>query len=402
MRILFLDDDQALLRGMERMLFNKKDWRMSFADSGAKALEAMGREAFDVIVADLRMPGMDGAQVLQEVQKRHPGVVRIVLSGHSDSELVTRAVQPAHQFLSKPCGSDELIRIIQRAFDLRTTFTDPKIRETITRIGTLPVMPTVYAQLMAALKDDSQSIGDIGEIVSRDVGLSSNLLKVVNSSFFGMRQPIATPAQAVTYLGLNILKSLILYNSVFCTLDSAKRKLFSMETLWEHSLLAAQFAGAIAKSQGASKAHAEECFVAGLLHDVGKLVLADGAETDYKAVVALSREGNMPLAMAEKELLGVTHAEVGGYLLGLWGLEPRMVRMVASHHGLRREEDTHPELFAYVHAANVLEHQLVVIHPEYAVHDVDPGVLERGGAADCFDGWRELCAGILQKATGKA
>lgn len=401
MRILFVDDEPALLRGVERMLYDRQgEWRMVFAESGEKALEIMDREEFDVIVADMRMPGMDGAELLREVRKRRPGVVRIVLSGHSDRDIVMRAVRPAHQFLSKPCKGEELVRTIQQAFDLRLIFTDPMIREVITRIDTLPVMPAVHAQLMDALKDESRSLADLGEIVSRDVGLASGVLKIVNSSFFGLRQGVSTPAQAVIYLGVDILRALILYNGVFSTLNPARRLPFSLESLWAHSLRTARFAAGIAGREKAEKKQADQCFVAGLLHDVGKLVLIEGLGSEYGEAVALSRERNMPIVEAEKERLGVTHAEVGGYLLGLWGFAPGLVNIVASHHEPGREPLRPLGALAYVHAANVLEHELVVLHSGYAPRAVDQEFSVGAGFAEKLGEWREFCAGMLQEAAG--
>src|ERR1017187_6368046 len=107
--LLFVDDEVRVLQGLQRQLYGmRNEWNMNFKEGGAKALDFMASAPVDVIVTDMMMPGMDGAQLLTEVMKRHPDTIRIVLSGHADREAILRLVGPAHQYLSKPCDAEEL------------------------------------------------------------------------------------------------------------------------------------------------------------------------------------------------------------------------------------------------------------------------------------------------------
>jgi len=115
-KILFVDDEPQILQGLQRMLRALRgEWDMGFVEGGAEALSLLQREPFDVVVTDMRMPGMDGVQLLRELKLRFPGVIRIVLSGYSDQEMVLKSVPLAHQFLSKPCSPEILISTINQA-----------------------------------------------------------------------------------------------------------------------------------------------------------------------------------------------------------------------------------------------------------------------------------------------
>jgi len=399
-RILFVDDDKKLLRGMRRMLMSKRcGWEMDFAPGGPAALDMLAARDFDIIIADMRMPGMDGAELLGIVQQKHPGVVRIVLSGHSDRDYIMKAVRPAHQFLSKPCSEDELIEVIERAFSLRSIFTDTAIRDTVTRLDTLPTLPQIYNELQAELDKEESSLVSIGEIVSRDVGLTADILKLVNSSFFGLKHEVQTPVQAVTYLGLDVLRGLILFDGLFTPLDEVRLRQMSFDQLWRHSLVTARFAKAIARSEGNKRSVSDQCFVSALLHDVGKLVLAQGLTERYEAVLTAAREGNMPILEAERDILGVSHAQIGGYLLGLWGFSPDVVLSVVNHN-MPSETGDLPPIVPYVHAANALEHELITINDGYAPHPMDEAFLATQGMSGRTEAWRQTCEELLHNGEG--
>jgi DNA-binding NtrC family response regulator len=152
-RILFVDDEPNVLSGLRRMLRSmREEWDFEFAGSGREALEVMQRTAVEVIVTDMRMPGMDGSQLLDEVLQRHPQVVRIVLSGQSDTETVLRSVRPTHQFLSKPCDAETLKATVARACALRDLMAEPSLKDLVSRISTLPSMPSLYLEVVKELR----------------------------------------------------------------------------------------------------------------------------------------------------------------------------------------------------------------------------------------------------------
>jgi HD-like signal output (HDOD) protein len=332
-QILFVDDEPRVLISIRRMLHGmRNEWDMQFAESGADALSMLAKKPFDVIVTDIRMPGMDGANLLSEVKKAYPNMVRFVLSGHSDKEMILRSVRHAHQYLSKPCDADILKSKICRACALREMLTQESLRSVVSAMDSLPSQPTLYAEIMDELRNERSCIQKIGEIISRDLGMTTKILQLVNSAFFGMPRHIESPAHAVSLLGLDTIKALVLSVEVFSKFEQNKLKAFNIESLWDHSIMTGKLVKQIAKAEKANRQTMDDAFLAGLLHDVGKLILVDQLPDEYKEIIELTKNENIPLLDAEIRILGAGHAEVGAYLLGLWSITDPIVEAVAFHH----------------------------------------------------------------------
>ena len=153
-RILFVDDEPNVLEGLRGLLRKqRKLWEMNFVTGGELALAELVANPYDVIVSDMRMPGMDGATLLHKVQQDYPHMVRIVLSGQAEQEISRRMVHVAHQFLSKPCDGRELQQVIERACKLQALLEHPSLRQTVGQIGQLPTKPGLYTRLVAILED---------------------------------------------------------------------------------------------------------------------------------------------------------------------------------------------------------------------------------------------------------
>lgn len=389
-RILFVDDDPGMLRGLRRMLFEFRDsWDMHFADSGEKALAVLQTRRFDIVVSDLKMPGMDGITLLKRVRELHPAIVRIVLSGYSDYLILSKSTIVAHQFLSKPVSVRDIQKAVQRVLALRELFLDSTLQEAITRLDTLPVLPATHDQLLRLANSETASLREITDLISQDLALTAWILKLVNSSFFGVHRHVEDPAHAVALLGLHVLKALILLHNFISTFTPDRHPRFALELLWKHSLNTALFAKTICELEHHTKEILDHAYIGGLMHDVGKLILAECCAKDYRVILGLAHERNIPSHEAECEILSVSHAEIGAYLMGLWGFEETTIRAVAFHH--RPGKTAGHSLVAAVHAANALEHELLVLHPGYAPHPVDMEYLQTQGLAGRYDVWREAC-----------
>jgi HD-like signal output (HDOD) protein/CheY-like chemotaxis protein len=395
-RIVFVDDEQHVLDALRRMLHDMRhNWEMSFATTGQKALDILDASPKDVIVADMRMPGMDGVTLLDEVRKRHPGVIRLVLSGHSDTNTALRSVRHAHQFLLKPCRAEELKAAIDRATALQDIFSNEAVRSVVSRIETLPSLPRTYVELMQELRREEPSLRVVGDLVNQDVGMSANILKLVNSAFFGLRTHVSSPIHAVTLLGTEIIKALIISLHLFSRFDMARFPGFSLELLWKHSLTTGLFAKTIAQVEGQPSQEIDDCYISGLLHDVGKLLLATNFDDRYHEVLTRSRAERRTVHDMEKEVFSVSHAEIGGYLLGLWGLPEGVVSAIFHHHAPPPATTCGFSTLMAVHAANCLEHELVVFNAEYAPHPMDTTFLEAAGMDRRIEDWRLACADKL-------
>jgi putative nucleotidyltransferase with HDIG domain len=332
-RILFVDDEPRVLISIRRMLHSMRDaWEMQFVESGPEALSLLSKESFDVMVTDMRMPGMDGVHLLAEVKKNYPNMVRIVLSGHSDKEMIFKSVRPAHQYLSKPCDADVLKSTVSRAFALRKLLTQQSLKRIVSEMDSLPSLPSLYAEILDELNKEDASIQKIADIISKDLGMTTKILQLVNSAFFGVPRHIENPSQAVNLLGLNIVKALVLTLEVFSEFEQSKLNSFDIEKLWNHSIMTGELVKRIARVEEADKQLIDDAYMAGLLHDVGKLILIDHFSDNYKEIINQTKSENITLYEAETRVLGTSHAEMGAYLLGLWGMADPIVEAVAFHH----------------------------------------------------------------------
>ena len=354
-QVLFVEDDDMVLQGMQRcMRMMRDEWDMTFVDSGAKALAFLTDHPVDVIVSDMRMPGMNGAQLFNEVAKRFPKSVRIILSGHADQDLILDCVGSAHQFLSKPCDPEALRATIRRALELEGSVKNDRLQQLVARMAHLPSIPSLYSEIVEKMNDPEAALEDVGVIIAKDPGMTAKILKLVNSAFFGLRREVSNPTDATAFLGLDTIKSLVLSLNAFAQYESVKTEGFSLPALWNHSLATAAAAKRIAQLEKADLKTVDQAFVSGLLHDSGKTVLAFNFPDQYgKTILAAKEQGADPL-VAEQDAFGANHADVGGYLLGLWGLPVQVVDAIALHHQPKQSADAAFTPLTAVHAANAL------------------------------------------------
>lgn len=392
-KILFVDDEPNILEGLSRMLFPMRHtWGMAFAGSGEEALKRMANEPVDVIVTDMRMPGMDGASLLQRVMEDYPHTIRFVLSGQSDRETILRSVGPAHQFLAKPCNAEILKSSIERAFALRDLLGSKSIQNFVAHINSIPAMPELYRRLRLELQSEEASISSVAKIVESDLGMTAKILQLVNSAFFGIRQHVSSVTQAVSLLGLDTIKSLVLLIGVFTPAMSQKFPPgLSLEQIWRHGMMVGASALAIAREETNDKVVTNDAFTAGLLHDVGKLVLAENCGDEFARVWTHAVDNQLQTDEVELETFGCNHAQVGAYMLGIWGLPDAVVEAVAFHHKPSECLLQGFGALAAVHVANVVDHERTGTDQNLLAPMYDVEFLTRAALSHKVTAWRDLC-----------
>ncbi|MCG7991656.1 MAG: response regulator [Candidatus Thiodiazotropha lotti] len=394
-RILFVDDEGNILSGLRRSLrAYRKQWDMLFVDSGQEALSKAEETHIDAVITDMRMPGMDGAQLLDRIAQRHPHVVRIVLSGQSDQETVMKTVGPAHQYLNKPCEVDVLKAALVRAFSLRDLLGKSELNSLISGMRALPSLPTIYNELVSLIQDPNTAVADIGRLIAKDPAMTVKTLQLVNSAFFGLGRHISNPVDAASLLGMEILKPLVLSIGIFQQFDqdNLSTKEFSLDSLWAHSMKVGSLAKQIANRQGMEKTLIEDCLLSGMLHDIGKLILALNLPEEYSRMELLLTDQQQSRSSAEAEIFGATHGTVGAYLLGLWGLPESVVEAVALHNQPSLQAEATFSPLTIVHVANGVIHQHGAETPETSPMDRD--YLQTLGMLDQLDQWQSLTDGI--------
>lgn len=386
-RLIFVDDETRILDGLRRALHGMhQEWEMHFVDSAAAALKVLEQENYDAIITDMRMPLMDGAQLLELVKQRYPNVIRMVLSGQSSQEAIFRSIAPAHQFMSKPCDPQNLVLRLGQAFAMRDLLTNQSLKTIISRMRSIPSLPTLYGELTDALRREDPSLAQIAKIISKDVGMAAKILQLANSAFIGSRGQVSSLVQAVSLIGTQTVRTLVLSVHVFSQFDSNSEVVASMPALWEHSVAVSSLAQRIATAESSAKAVAEESLTAGLLHDVGKVILLAEMPREYRRLFEKNPHSSSAL---EREHLGCTHAEVGAYLMSIWGLPVPLVHAVANHHHPSESAETQFSSLTAVHAADAI---VSATDPFLLNRDIDLDLdyLDRLGLRDKEVLWRSF------------
>lgn len=400
-RLLFVDDEPLVLQGVRRALHSmRQDWDMAFVEGAAAALEALRQQRYDAIITDMRMPVMDGAQLLEEVKKLHPEVVRLVLSGQSSSDALLRSIAPAHQYLTKPCDPQELKARLSEAFSMRDLLGNEAVKSIVSGLKSVPSLPAIYEELMAELRSDDSSIGRIAKIISRDVGMTAKILQLANSAFIGLRCRVSSPAHAVSVIGTEMVRSLVVSVHVFCQFERRAELAPYWPALWTHSVQTATLAQRIAASMSCPKGLAEESFTAGLLHDIGKVILLAEIPNQYQQVLQQVTAGTATVMRAEKQCLGCTHAQVGAYLMGIWGLPHPLVNAVAFHDCPSDSGDQQFSSLAAVHFADAI---IATNDPAPVNQDaqLDTKYLEDLGLREKETVWRGLQEEVISEGAQK-
>ena len=333
--VLFVDDD-PLMRDLYANLSNVlgKEFLVRIVSRGDEALKALEKSPADIVVSDLSMPEMHGGEFLTIVERLYPGAMRVVISGKADQLAVARCLMYGHRYFMKPLALKELATVVSRISRLRGVIHNDRVKQIVGRSDVLPTPPETYLRLTELLENNNSQMDEVAEVVESDPALTAKLLQVVNSVAFGFGGGVTTANQAVQLAGVEVIRALLLGLQARSFAEKRLKNRELLSSVWQHSLDTATRCRAIARIQGLNTAGQATCFTAGLLHDIGKLVLAANQEKEYATVVTRATRERVSLHVKELEHYGATHADIGAYLLGLWGLPDEIVTSVERHHSL--------------------------------------------------------------------
>ncbi len=350
-RILFVDDEPHLLQALQRSLRPMRtEWEMEFVDSGAHALARMAEVPFDMLVSDMKMPGMSGCELLDEVMVKHPATLRFILSGHAEQAQVMQCVGATHQFLSKPCATEKLTHSLLRMTALEALVPSPELRQLLARVDRIPCSPARREALASLLQSPQPAIEQVASVVAQDPGMTALILKLANSDFFGTSKGGLDSTLAATQFGVEVLQTLTITLGLLVPFPSVQCPAFDPRQFWPQSLDCASALRHRVVQDGLTDVKPTEAYVVGLLLDVGRLILASHLGHDYARITADEARNAGALTAAERRLFGVSHAEVGAYLLGMWGLPDVLVETVAYHHDAAPRAVRHPALLQLARA----------------------------------------------------
>jgi len=351
-RVVFVDDEPSVLDGLRRSLRRLRDeWDMEFVEGAREAIACLEARPADVLISDMRMPGMDGAELLVEVHRRWPSTARFILSGYVEMAGILRTLPVAHQFLSKPCDPATIQATVERTMQLQQTLSNDAISAWVGGTDSLPSLPSLYTAVLEAIHDPEVGIAAVAQQVERDSAVSAKVLQLVNSSFFGLAQEVTSVAQAVGLLGVQQLRDLVLTVEVFRPTEGMDEDVLEfLEGIQRHSSRVAMASRLLQPDESRK----DLTFTAGLLHEVGCKVLASREPKRYGERIREARASGRALRELEIEEWGVDHAAAGAALLAYWGLPYPIIEAAAYHQRPSEIDSTEATPLTYAHVASVL------------------------------------------------
>lgn len=399
--ILFVDDEPRILTGLRRMLHSmRNDFNMSLAPGGLEALEILESQPFDLILSDMRMPGMDGVILLGEVRTHHPHMIRMALSGQASKETVLTSVGLVHQYLAKPCDADSLKMALLRLSDLQNLIESEELRRTLTALPTVPALPNNYENLKAESKSDDSSITGMADIVQNDPGLGARVTQLVSTAFFARPHPAPNPYDGTVFLGMDVFKAIVTDEFAFRAFDPEIVLQLPLQVISSHSVHVARCAKAIAEAENVETDLVAHAFTAGLLHDIGKLVFASEFTSEYQSLLTSSFEaGEIVTEQNELDAFGATHWQVGAFLLSLWGLPEPITKAVELHHTPKTSDCCQFSPLTAVHVADAIVNEIDSTNTTSVTVGLDMAYLDRNGLAEKTGLWENIARDALDKET---
>jgi HD-like signal output (HDOD) protein/CheY-like chemotaxis protein len=331
--ILLVDDEQNVLNAMRRSLFDlNESHALHFVPNADQALRLLEQQPVDVLLSDIRMPGMSGEELLLKAYHHHPEVLRFGISGYSKRETSIALINAVHQFFAKPCDIDHLLHSIDRACDGRDRISHPDLRRLVLGTGALPVQAQSLRRLTKELNNPQACIDRIGRLVSQDAGMSAKVLQVVNSAFFGLCRHVSSAAEAAVMLGPEILRAMVHTTDSFQPLEKLPAGSVDLHHMWQWAVQIGDTAYNLALHFSRNRHAADHALIAGNLIPIGLLLLMHDPGL-WHEITSQAQLQARPLCQVERDYLGLTHTEIAAVLADIWGFpEPVAAALRYAHH----------------------------------------------------------------------
>ena len=399
-RILFVAKDQSLWNEFQAHSgVMEGEWLAQSAGTGMEALALARQFSFAAVAADILLPDMSGLELLDQFMQCQPSAHRLVLSDVSDTENTVKCMGKPHHHLLKPFAVQTLLNALDQAFAHEAWLPSQAVHGLIAQMRQVPSPPRTYFKVVEEIRSPHASLEKISELIAEDPAITAKVLQLANSAVFGLELQVSQPLEAIAYIGLETTKALVLLAHTVSAFEKSKLAGFSVEELWRHSVSAGQIAQKIALTEKGGLEVAEQAFAGGLLHDIGKLLLCANLPGLFAKTMALAREDRCTYWEAEMQLFpNAGHAELGGCILGIWGLPRAIVEAVALHHAPRQLAGPGFHPLTAVHVADILDHEL---NPDSLVLVPTPihaGYLAELGLAHRAEPWRRQCVTWKERA----
>ena len=367
-KILFVDDEVPILKSLNR-LFMDTEYEIFTAESGKEALDILATEKIDMVITDMRMPEMDGCQLLQKVKELHPSSLRIILSGYTEKNTILEALQKniAKLYILKPWENNKLIELVDQLFATENILRDSNLLGLINNVDELPTLKSSYLQIMDLIDSDADLV-KIASAIERDHSVATKILHIINSAFYEVKT--GSVKHAIAYLGLSNIRNILLATSIVDSFNMSGIYGTRLEMLWSHAFICSKIVNVIYEKLLHKKLSENETS-AGLLHNIGIVLLLKLYPEKYIEIFHRAEKEKKSLLQIEQESLNVTHQQTGGYLLRWWELPYPIVEAALYHHTPFSTEIINREL---IYAINIAQHYASIILKNQLPTALDPNV----------------------------
>ncbi|MBC2606472.1 HDOD domain-containing protein [Pelagicoccus albus] len=395
-RILIIDPCEDTLKYYREVLEPKSSqWTLDCTGDSTEGIELAKRNTPDVVIVALSIDDDHGPDLLRSLDKIAPDAQPFISATETEKTKLESTLGSKFHFLPNPCHADKLITEINRCIAIETWLGNPRIKELISKMGEFPSLPSIYLKVVSALNSKNASAELIADCISGDLAISAKVLQTVNSSYYGFDQKVSNISEAVSILGLESVKNLVLGIEVFNKLGRSRHHKAITDQLWHHSMSVATAARRISQFETNDSDMAEEAYTAGLMHDIGKLVHLNAEPEKFQDAIKMANEESIPLHEAEEELLGCTHAETGAYILARWSMPTNLTEAVALHHQPVNSFGKSFSALAAVHVANaIVHHRQNAEHPSSTPNE--EFIIEIG-KSDSWQDWVDTSTGKTSK-----
>lgn len=348
-KILFVDDEKQILKSIRR-LFMDTEYEVFIAESGMEALKILENQEINLIISDMRMPNMNGYELLSEVKKRFPHIIRIILSGFAEERIVFDSLQKniAKLYILKPWENSSLIDTIDKVFQIENVLNhNNNVLKLIKSAEELPTIKKSYQKIIEEIERNVE-IYRIVDAIEYDSSIASKLLHIINSSYYSVKT--GSIKRAVAYLGLDNVRNIVIASAFIDSLGFNSKDTEILEILWKQSFISNRIVSLI-YSEFLKKKTPETEMNAGLLSNIGMAFMIYHFRDEYKEVTDEVKVQGANIIEIENKCFGTNHQEIGGYLLKWWDIPLPIVEVALYHHNPFNEHIINRQIVFAAHIA---------------------------------------------------
>lgn len=306
------------------------DWQILRTRGTAGALDVIARRSISMVVADGANHAEDCAALFRSLQDNHPDVIRLALTPGPVTGREPGAQLLAHQVIAVDSPPADVERALARGLSARIQLqANPQLVVLMSKIDNVPTPPALYFELRDEIDSPDSDAHSIASLISRDAALSARILRIANSGYYALPCSVSDLHQATALLGTELVLGLVLSVHLF---ESPPLPGVNLDALWKHCFAVSALAREIARSLGGTAADINTCSIAGLLHDLGSLVLLHNFSGIYQTMIRDAAGDESTLLKLELDHFQVGHPQLGGLMLDLWCFPEQIVKAVTHHH----------------------------------------------------------------------